>query len=93
MGLVALGVVMIVWTVVPLEGRNNNTITQQGGINSTEMKQKTSSVAFVLVGAGLAMLLLAVCLSLRDKHRRRSGTTTTAGVQYTDQVHGGPDEM
>ncbi|XP_062843091.1 transmembrane protein 51b [Trichomycterus rosablanca] len=93
-GLVALGVVMIVWTVVPLEGRRNNTGTQQGGITSNEMKQKTSSVAFVLVGAGLAMLLLAVCLGLRDKHRRRtSGMTTTAGVQYTDNVQGEPVEI
>ncbi|KAF7693280.1 transmembrane protein 51b [Silurus meridionalis] len=86
-GLVALGVVMILWTVVPLEVRWNNTGVQHGVANN-ETKQKTSSVAFVLVGAGLALLLLAVCLGVRNKHRRNRGTTIATGTQYTDRVPG-----
>lgn len=83
-GLVALGIVMILWTVVPLELRNNTGV-QHG---DDETKQKTSSVAFVLVGSGVALLLLAVCLGVRNKHRRNRGTTTATGTQYTDRVPG-----
>lgn len=92
-GLVALGVVMILWSVVPLEVRWNNTGLQNGGVASDETKQKTSSVAFVLVGAGLAFLLLAVCLGVRNKQRRSRGTTTATGTQYTDRVPGEAGEM
>lgn len=78
---------MILWSVVPLEVRWNNTGVQNG-VASDETKQKTSSVAFVLVGAGLAFLLLAVCLGVRNKHRRNRGTTTATGTQYTDRAPG-----
>ncbi|KAB5537004.1 hypothetical protein PHYPO_G00113820 [Pangasianodon hypophthalmus] len=87
-GLVALGVVMILWSVVPLEVRWNNTGVQHDGVANDDTKQKTSSVAFVLVGAGLALLLLAVCLGVRNKHRRNRGTTTATGTHYTDRVPG-----
>ncbi|KAK2821399.1 hypothetical protein Q7C36_020742 [Tachysurus vachellii] len=87
-GLVALGVIMILWSVVPLEMRSNNTGSQNDGVAIDEARQKTSSVAFVLVGAGLALLLLAVCLGVRNKHRRNRGTTTATGTQYTDRVVG-----
>ncbi|XP_053509229.1 transmembrane protein 51b [Ictalurus furcatus] len=83
-GLVALGVVMILWSMVPLEVRWNNTGVQHDAVPN-DSKQKTSAVAFVLVGAGLALLLLAVCLGVRNKHRRSSVTTAT-GTQYTDRV-------
>lgn len=78
---------MILWSVVPLEERWNTTGVQTG-LAGDETKQKTSSVAFVLVGAGLALLLLAVCLGVRNKHRRNRGTTTATGTQYTDRVAG-----
>ncbi|KAF4094079.1 hypothetical protein AMELA_G00008800 [Ameiurus melas] len=90
-GLVALGVVMILWTVVPLEMRWNNTGVQHGAVPKDDSEQKTSAVAFVLVGAGLALLLLAVCLGVRNKRRRSSGTTAT-GTQYTNRVPDGAGE-
>lgn len=90
-GLVGLGVVMILWTVVPLEQRLNNTTAPNE--TGAETKQKTSSVAFVLVGGGLAMLLLAVCLGLKNKMKRRGQETTpAAGGQYTDRVPVEPGE-
>lgn len=69
-GLVALGVVMIVWTVVPTEPVYNvsNIKPLDGSLDS---RGKTSSVAFVLLAVGLAMLLLAICLALRNKRRQR----------------------
>lgn len=79
---------MILWSVVPLEERSNNTGVQHDVGSTDETKQKTSSVAFVLIGAGLALLLLAVCLGVRNKHRRNRGATTAADTQYTDRVPG-----
>ncbi|XP_030632812.1 transmembrane protein 51b [Chanos chanos] len=92
-GLVALGIVMIVWTVVPLDAAQNNTSTNPV---QEEDSARTSSVAFVLVGAGVAMLLLALCLGLRNKNRlRRRETAGALGTQYLDRVPGedaGPAE-
>uniref|UniRef100_G3NU94 Transmembrane protein 51a n=1 Tax=Gasterosteus aculeatus TaxID=69293 RepID=G3NU94_GASAC len=63
-GLVALGIVMIVWSVVPPDAA--------GGDGSTSgRKHKASSVAFVLVGSGVAMLLLSLCLGMRNKQREQ----------------------
>lgn len=68
-GLVALGIVMIVWSVVPADPTANNSI----GIDPdpTGKKQKASSVAFVLVGSGVAVLLLSMCLGMRNKQREQ----------------------
>ncbi|XP_066528191.1 transmembrane protein 51b [Hoplias malabaricus] len=92
-GLVALGVVMILWSMVPIEKPLNGSVTNPSDVGSEETNLKTSSVAFILVGVGLAMLLLAVCLSVRSKQRRgdvRAGPGTA--VQYTDQTQRGPEE-
>ncbi|KAL2103203.1 hypothetical protein ACEWY4_000071 [Coilia grayii] len=77
-GLVALGVVMIVWSVVPAEGQSGRPgLSEQG---------RTSSVAFVLVGTGVTMLLLSLCLSIRNK-RRRSHTAQQGGANaYNTQL-------
>ncbi|MFT7814206.1 transmembrane protein 51-like [Arapaima gigas] len=85
-GLVALGVVMIVWTVVPsVVARNDrNSTVAEGELLDT--KGKTSSVAFVLVGAGAAILLLAIFLALRNRkqHQRRESEITSAPyMNYT----------
>ncbi|XP_052425556.1 transmembrane protein 51b [Carassius gibelio] len=91
-GLVALGVVMIVWSIVPSETQLNNATNTSNASGNTELKQ-TSSVAFVLVGSGVAMLLLAVCLCLRNRKRRRQ--RETSGVRsagYVDRVHRDQDE-
>ncbi|XP_026858902.2 transmembrane protein 51b [Electrophorus electricus] len=79
-GLVALGVVMILWSVVPGDPARNGTAS--GNPVNEETKQKTSSVAFVLVGAGMAMLLLAMCLGIRNKRSSRATPSAAAGTQY-----------
>lgn len=73
-GLVALGIVMIVWSVVPTDAS-----TDSGGSHTSpspdwdtsNRKNKASSVAFVLVGSGVAMLLLSICLGMRNKQREQ----------------------
>ncbi|XP_077441960.1 transmembrane protein 51a [Vanacampus margaritifer] len=74
-GLVALGIVMIVWSVVPAgpTGNNNNNSSAGGGEgdSSGNRKSKASSVAFVLVASGVVMLLLSLCLGMRNKQREQ----------------------
>ncbi|XP_056107316.1 transmembrane protein 51b isoform X1 [Rhinichthys klamathensis goyatoka] len=92
-GLVALGVVMIVWSIVPSEVTQlHNSTTTNNGIASGDLG-KTSSVAFVLVGAGVVMLLLAVCLGVRNRKRTRHRETAGAGrADYVDNVHRDQDD-
>lgn len=73
-GLVALGIVMIVWSVVPPDmspdsGSSNTSPSPDW--DSGSRKNKASSVAFVLVGSGVAMLLLSLCLGMRNKQREQ----------------------
>ncbi|XP_070767191.1 transmembrane protein 51-like [Enoplosus armatus] len=69
-GLVALGIVMIVWSVVPADTVGNS--SSSGGHGDTgSRKNKASSVAFVLVGSGVVMLLLSLCLGMRNKQREQ----------------------
>ncbi|XP_077575330.1 transmembrane protein 51a [Stigmatopora nigra] len=74
-GLVALGIVMIVWSVVPASPTGNNSSSAGGGggeaDSSENRKSKASSVAFVLVGSGVVMLLLSLCLGMRNKQREQ----------------------
>lgn len=71
-GLVALGIVMIVWSVVPADVSENNSSSSSGSPGDTgARKNKASSVAFVLVGSGVAMLLLSLCLGMRNKQREQ----------------------
>ncbi|XP_056131169.1 transmembrane protein 51b [Lampris incognitus] len=97
-GLIALGIVMIVWTEIPLDGEESGKLAIQTG-NSTmtpdneddeESKDdtKTSSVAFVLVGVGVVMLLLAICLGMRNKRRAQNRGAQPAAVPYMDHVAG-----
>lgn len=67
-GLVALGIVMIVWSVVPPDPAGNSS---SGGGTKPDNRSKASSVAFVLVGAGVAMLLLSLCLGMRNRKREQ----------------------
>ncbi|XP_074538567.1 transmembrane protein 51a [Halichoeres trimaculatus] len=71
-GLVALGIVMIVWSVVPADAAGNNSSSSSGGHGDTGgRKNKASSIAFVLVGSGVFMLLLSLCLGMRNKQREQ----------------------
>ncbi|XP_034029086.1 transmembrane protein 51a [Thalassophryne amazonica] len=63
-GLIALGIVMIVWSVVPANPQMN--ISESGS-----KKNQVSSVAFILVGCGVAMLLVSMGLGMRNKQREQ----------------------
>ncbi|XP_005797084.1 transmembrane protein 51-like [Xiphophorus maculatus] len=86
-GLVALGVVMIVWTMIPEDKSptGNSTVgpTQDG-------LQNISPIALVLVGVGVVMLLLSVCLGLRSKRRGQSQNAQPARAAsgFVDQAAG-----
>ncbi|XP_069545188.1 transmembrane protein 51a [Brachyistius frenatus] len=69
-GLIALGIVMIVWSVVPSDAAGNSS-SSGGGDDVHGRKNKTSSVAFVLTGSGVVMLLLSLCLGMRNKQREQ----------------------
>ncbi|KAJ7306542.1 hypothetical protein JRQ81_009904 [Phrynocephalus forsythii] len=76
LGMLVLGIIMVVWNTVPgfgLSGKphyvGNSNKTESGG--GAEHKSKTFSVAYVLVGAGLLLLLFSVCLSIRDRKKQR----------------------
>lgn len=69
-GLVALGIVMIVWSVVPADVSGNSSSVDGSG-DTSNRKNKASSVAFVLVGSGVAMLLLSLCVGMRNKQREQ----------------------
>lgn len=77
-GLIALGIVMLVWSVVPSGSGSNSSKPEPGQLRDT------SSVAFVLTGGGIVLLLLSVCLSVRNKQRVARGqeaSNTPANAQ------------
>lgn len=86
-GLLVLGVVMAVWNLVPGFGSNDAPDTTHGIASTppnnmeTALKSKTFSVAYVLVGSGIALLLLAICLSIRSRRKRRSSMEGQQVVQ------------
>ncbi|XP_044308266.1 transmembrane protein 51 [Varanus komodoensis] len=75
LGMLVLGIIMAIWNLVPgfgLMGKphppSNSSKTDPGtGFH----KSKTFSVAYVLVGAGVLLLLFSICLSVRDKRKQR----------------------
>ncbi|XP_075046009.1 transmembrane protein 51 [Mixophyes fleayi] len=86
-GLLLLGVVMAVWNLVPGFGSNDKPGPSQGNSSKPEnqgevnLKSKTFSIAYVLVGSGIALLLLAICLSIRNKRKRRPSMEESRVVQ------------
>lgn len=76
-GLLVLGVVMAVWNLVPGFGSNDKPTSSQGNSSvpdnngNTNVKSKTFSVAYVLIGSGISLLLIAICLSIRNKRKLR----------------------
>ncbi|XP_077428543.1 transmembrane protein 51b [Vanacampus margaritifer] len=103
-GLIALGVVMIVWTVIPVDGEasggssnSSSNFTVDGGGEDGEEGElsRSSSVAMVLVGVGLAMLLLSICLGVRSKRRanNRSEQTEAPAAAFLDHVAGENEEV
>ncbi|KAM4806027.1 transmembrane protein 51 isoform X1 [Urocitellus parryii] len=73
LGMLVLGVIMAMWNLVPGFSAAEKP-TAQGNkteVGSGILKSKTFSVAYVLVGAGVMLLLLSICLSIRDKRKQR----------------------
>ncbi|NWZ85043.1 TMM51 protein, partial [Poecile atricapillus] len=93
LGMLVLGIIMAVWNLVPgfgppdkPGGNSSKPDRGSGGI----LKSKTFSVAYVLVGAGLLLLLLSLCLNVRDK-KRQSEDLDIAHVQR--QVSAEPSQQ
>lgn len=93
LGMLVLGIIMAVWNLVPgfgppdKPGSNSSKPDRgSGGI----LRSKTFSVAYVLVGAGLLLLLLSLCLNVRDK-KRQSQELSIAHVQR--QVSAEPSQQ
>ncbi|NXJ43743.1 TMM51 protein, partial [Ciconia maguari] len=76
LGMLVLGIIMAVWNLVPGFGLADKPSTHAGNSSKPEhgtggiLKSKTFSVAYVLVGAGVLLLLLSICLNIRDKKRQ-----------------------
>lgn len=98
-GLIALGIVMIVWTVIPMDRKSssgnppttlaaNSTVPTEEEEDEEKDRTKSSTVAMVLVGVGGAMLLLSICLGVRSKRRARDqrNQPVAAGVPFIDHV-------
>ncbi|KAM9370153.1 transmembrane protein 51 [Phaethornis superciliosus] len=78
LGMLVLGIIMAVWNILPGFSPTSNSSKPERGSEGV-LKSKTFSVAYVLVGAGVLLLLLSICLNLRDKKRQSEDLTH---VQY-----------
>nr|XP_056721385.1 transmembrane protein 51 [Euleptes europaea] len=87
LGMLVLGVIMAVWNLVP--GFGPGAKPPSGNSNKTEpggggfLKSKTFSVAYVLIGAGVLLLIFSVCLSVRDRRRQSQNQCTSRIHQQT----------
>ncbi|NXI94194.1 TMM51 protein, partial [Psophia crepitans] len=76
LGMLVLGIIMAVWNLVPGFGPTDKPTAHAGNSSKPDrgtggiLKSKTFSVAYVLVGAGVLLLLLSICLNIRDKKRQ-----------------------
>lgn len=97
-GLIALGIVMIVWTVIPMDGEGsggfpttlgNSTPVPENEIEDEERLSNTrsSTVAMVLVGVGAALLLLSICLGVRSKRNARNTSNQPAATEALFMDH------
>ncbi|XP_071622829.1 transmembrane protein 51 isoform X1 [Heliangelus exortis] len=78
LGMLVLGIIMAVWNILPGFSPASNSSKPERGSEGA-LKSKTFSVAYVLVGAGVLLLLLSICLNIRDKRRQSEDLTH---VQY-----------
>ncbi|NXJ91701.1 TMM51 protein, partial [Corythaixoides concolor] len=76
LGMLVLGIIMAVWNLVPGFGPTDDPAAHAGNSSKPDrgtggiLKSKTFSVAYVLVGAGVLLLLLSICLNVRDRKRQ-----------------------
>lgn len=78
-GLLVLGIVMILWSVVPAGAEVNNSHIVEGHVRNT------SSVGFVLLGTGVAMLLLSLFLGIQNKYRAQRQPDNNANTEQGQQ--------
>ncbi|XP_074500363.1 transmembrane protein 51b [Sebastes fasciatus] len=88
-GLAALGIIMIVWTVIPgkedpgpgpTTTSSSNTTGGQKEDEDDKDNSNSKKVAYVLVGVGAALLLLSICLGVRSKRRQRNARDQPAAT-------------
>lgn len=102
-GLIALGVVMIVWTVIPMDGEapGGPAVTQGGNATAIDDDDqddeqadgsKSSTVAMVLVAVGAILLVLSICLGVKSKRRGRAQGTPAAAVLLANSLPGQQEE-
>ncbi|XP_054856981.1 transmembrane protein 51 [Eublepharis macularius] len=90
LGMLVLGVIMAVWNLVPGFSQNSNTSTGNSSKTHPEranLKSKTFSVAYVLIGAGVLLLMFSVCLSIRDRRRERQNECVSRIRRETSVEH------
>ncbi|NXG39296.1 TMM51 protein, partial [Dromaius novaehollandiae] len=81
LGMLVLGIIMAVWNLVPGFSQADKLPAPAGNSSKPErggggiLKSKTFSVAYVLVAAGVLLLLLSICLNIRDKKRQSEDIT------------------
>ncbi|XP_074831742.1 transmembrane protein 51 [Carettochelys insculpta] len=77
LGMLVLGIILAVWNLVPGFGHSDKPLSAVGNSSYPEqegggiLKNKTFSVAYVLVGVGVLLLLLSICLNVRDRTKKR----------------------
>uniref|UniRef100_A0A4W3IGI1 Transmembrane protein 51 n=1 Tax=Callorhinchus milii TaxID=7868 RepID=A0A4W3IGI1_CALMI len=76
-GLLALGIVMMVWSVMPGFGNGSGNDSNQGTGNDS------SSVSYLLCAGGVLLLLLSICLSVWEKKRRQNQPNADSQVNQT----------
>ncbi|XP_028596412.1 transmembrane protein 51 [Podarcis muralis] len=92
LGMLVLGIIMAVWNLVPGFGPSGkphsvgNSSKPDGGRGNT-YKSNTFSVAYVLAGAGVLLLLFSICLSVRDRMKQRESDSISRIRQQVSVEH------
>uniref|UniRef100_A0A8C7E3X9 Transmembrane protein 51 n=1 Tax=Naja naja TaxID=35670 RepID=A0A8C7E3X9_NAJNA len=92
LGMLVLGVIMAVWNLVPGFGLSAKPHPTSSHHNETEVskgllhRNKTFSVAYVLVGAGVLLLLFSICLTIRDRRKPRHRQDDVVGHDLSPRL-------
>ncbi|XP_070812225.1 transmembrane protein 51 [Pituophis catenifer annectens] len=98
LGMLILGVIMAVWNLVPGFGLSAKPHPASAHHNETEVskgplhRNKTFSVAYVLVGAGVLLLLFSICLTIRDRRKPRHREDDIIRIRPQPSVERPPPE-
>uniref|UniRef100_T1E4G6 Transmembrane protein 51 n=1 Tax=Crotalus horridus TaxID=35024 RepID=T1E4G6_CROHD len=99
LGMLVLGIIMAVWNLVPGFGLSAKPHPAAGSHqNETDIskgllhRNKTFSVAYVLVGAGILLLLFSICLTIRDRRKPRHREDDVVRIRPQPSVERPPPE-